>query len=424
MPGRPRTSGTPAPRPPRRPGSRCRSRAARRGPGTTRESHSPSRWSIDWNRPDDAGDPVVAAAPGEVVTGRADGTTRLRALGHARARERRADRSTPTSTRSRSPWARPSTRAPCSAPSARPATRSAPHLHFEERDAATACSRRTSAARPFVFGSTLVSQNCVDVPLAGNFVDGPEAEVAVFRRGSAADVPGAAPGAGAAGDRLRQRRPTSPSSGTGTATGRRTRVSARPAHSLLPARDASRRSRGSTLGAPARPAGRRRLGRRRPLGGRRAPAGHRRLRAARRRRHRTTVALGDRDDLPVTGDWDGDGAHGPGRLRPGDGDLHAAVVDDDGLALDRPGALRRARRPAGDRRLGRQRHAPRSASGTRRPRSSPQRRAASPTARPGDRHARPALRQPALTRTRPDRPVLPLVNALPSGGPRRRAWPP
>ena len=30
--------------------------------GTTRPSHSPSRWSVDWNRTDDVGDPVVAAA--------------------------------------------------------------------------------------------------------------------------------------------------------------------------------------------------------------------------------------------------------------------------------------------------------------------------------------------------------------------------
>ena len=32
--------------------------------GTTRPSHSPSPYSVDWNRPDDVGDPVVAAAAG------------------------------------------------------------------------------------------------------------------------------------------------------------------------------------------------------------------------------------------------------------------------------------------------------------------------------------------------------------------------
>ena len=34
--------------------------------GTTRPSHSPSSRAVDWNRPDDVGDPVVASAPGTV----------------------------------------------------------------------------------------------------------------------------------------------------------------------------------------------------------------------------------------------------------------------------------------------------------------------------------------------------------------------
>ena len=35
--------------------------------GTTRANHSPSSKAIDWNRPDDLGDQVVAAAPGVVT---------------------------------------------------------------------------------------------------------------------------------------------------------------------------------------------------------------------------------------------------------------------------------------------------------------------------------------------------------------------
>ena len=42
--------------------------------GTTRPSHSPSPWSIDWNRTDDVGDPVVAAAAGVVTTAVPNGT--------------------------------------------------------------------------------------------------------------------------------------------------------------------------------------------------------------------------------------------------------------------------------------------------------------------------------------------------------------
>ncbi len=34
--------------------------------GTTRPTHSPSSRAVDWNRPDDVGDPVVASAPGTV----------------------------------------------------------------------------------------------------------------------------------------------------------------------------------------------------------------------------------------------------------------------------------------------------------------------------------------------------------------------
>ena len=34
--------------------------------GTSRSSHSPSYYTIDWNRPDDLGKPVLASAPGVV----------------------------------------------------------------------------------------------------------------------------------------------------------------------------------------------------------------------------------------------------------------------------------------------------------------------------------------------------------------------
>src|SRR6476469_7007975 len=42
--------------------------------GTTRPSHSPSPLAVDWNRTDDIGDPVVAAAAGIVTTAVPNGT--------------------------------------------------------------------------------------------------------------------------------------------------------------------------------------------------------------------------------------------------------------------------------------------------------------------------------------------------------------
>src|SRR5690349_6866306 len=42
--------------------------------GTTRVGHSPSYYSVDWNRTDDLGDPVVAAAAGIVTTAVPNGT--------------------------------------------------------------------------------------------------------------------------------------------------------------------------------------------------------------------------------------------------------------------------------------------------------------------------------------------------------------
>ena len=43
--------------------------------GTSRSYHSPSFYSIDWNRPDDYGHPLLAAAPGVVTRVVPDGST-------------------------------------------------------------------------------------------------------------------------------------------------------------------------------------------------------------------------------------------------------------------------------------------------------------------------------------------------------------
>ena len=148
--------------------------------GSTRSSHSPNPNSIDWNRPDDAGDPVVAAASG--VVSRADpysnsGYGHLVVIDHGRDEEtlyahlddvyvvagQRIDKgaivgmvgSTGGST--------------------------GPHLHFEERQ-----NGRTVPAyfhgRAFAYGSTLSSNNCPDVPMTGDFDGDGKSQLTVFRR--------------------------------------------------------------------------------------------------------------------------------------------------------------------------------------------------------------------------------------------------
>ncbi len=62
-----------------------------------------------------------------------------------------------------------------------------------------------------------------------------------------------------------------------------------------------------------------------------------------------SVALGDRDDLPVTGDWDGDRRTDLGVYDQATATFTLRVVDEEGLAWTRAGAVRRARRPAGHR---------------------------------------------------------------------------
>ncbi len=151
--------------------------------GTTRPSHSPSRYSVDWNRPDDVGDPVVAAAAGVVVTAVPNGTHgygRYVVLDHGNGET--------------SLYAHLSTVAVGTGQTVdqgallgtvgQTGNATGPHLHFEERRGNKDLAPWLHGSA-FVFGSTQQSQNCPDVPLAGNFVGDGIAELAVFDRGSA-----------------------------------------------------------------------------------------------------------------------------------------------------------------------------------------------------------------------------------------------
>jgi hypothetical protein len=151
--------------------------------GTTRSGHSPSYYSVDWNRTDDLGDPVVAAAAGIVTTAVPDGTRsygRYVVIDHGNGESslyahlssvtvglgQVVDQGALVGTVGDSGNA------------------TGPHLHFEEPVNGADVAPYFHGL-PFKFGTTLESQNCPDVPLAGNFLGDGAAELAVFDRASA-----------------------------------------------------------------------------------------------------------------------------------------------------------------------------------------------------------------------------------------------
>ena len=151
--------------------------------GSTRASHSPSRYAVDWNRTDDIGDPVVAAATGVVTTAGPNGT-------HGYGRYVVVDHGNGESTL----YAHLSSvsvgvgqtvdQGSLLGLVGETGNATGPHLHFEERLDGDVVVPWFHGAQ-FVFGSTQQSQNCPDVPLAGNFVGDGIAELAVFDRATA-----------------------------------------------------------------------------------------------------------------------------------------------------------------------------------------------------------------------------------------------
>jgi hypothetical protein len=151
--------------------------------GTTRPSHSPSRYAVDWNRPDDIGDAVVSAAAGIVTTAVPDGTRgygRYVVVDHGNGESslyghlstvtvgvgQMVDQGALLGTVGETGNA------------------TGPHLHFEQRLNGKDLAPYFHGAA-FAFGSTQTSQNCPDVPLAGNFLGDGIAELAVFDRSNA-----------------------------------------------------------------------------------------------------------------------------------------------------------------------------------------------------------------------------------------------
>jgi len=148
--------------------------------GTTRDSHSPSRYAIDWNRVDDVNDPVVASAPGTVTIADSvdnSGYGRWVVVDHGNNEKsyyahlatvtasvgQRVDQGQQIGTVGST------------------GNSSGPHLHYEQRLGSTVAAPFFHQLR-YVFGSKVTSSNCVDVPLAPDWNGDQIGQPTVFRR--------------------------------------------------------------------------------------------------------------------------------------------------------------------------------------------------------------------------------------------------
>jgi hypothetical protein len=301
--------------------------------GTTRASHSPSTRSVDFNRSDDFGDPVVAAASG-VVTTAVTGKKRpsygqFVVIDHGNSEStlyahldsvtvvvgQEVDGGTQIGTLGNT------------------GNSYGAHLHFEQRLGSSVVDSWFHGSR-YVYGTAQESQNCgsvsiPDVPLAGNVVGGKRAEVVVYRKtgtpafhvrrepkadkvikyGTSADTPllGDWDGDGRANPGVRN-----PATKTfRLKTGRKTteiKFGGRPDLAIVGDWDGD-----GTW----------------EVGTRRSTSNLFRLRAA--DGTVTKVRLGDADDLPVTGDWDGDGVTDLGVYDSATATFTLRRVDDTGM---------------------------------------------------------------------------------------------
>jgi hypothetical protein len=295
--------------------------------GTTRAAHSPSSRAVDWNRPDDVGDPVVASAPGTVSVA----TYSSRGYGNW-VRVAHASGESTIYAHLQSLAVRVGQTVDQGALLGALGTSgnsTGPHLHFEERNS-QGVIWPWFGGKSFVFGTTPTSGNCVDVPFAGNWVVGKAAEVGVYRRAAVSEfrirrpgepvkvlrfgtstdqpVPGDWDGNGRANPGVRT--PATRTFHLRTSTGTTHVVFGRVAD--LPIAGDWDGDGDAEIGV------------------RRAGTGTFRLRAA-----DGTVAtayLGDADDLPVTGDWNGDRITDVGVFDQDTATFTLRIVDSDGLA--------------------------------------------------------------------------------------------
>jgi hypothetical protein len=271
--------------------------------GSTRAGHSPSSYSIDWNRPDDDGDDIVASAPGTVTTANKTGRT-----GYGRwVRVTHAGGETTVYAHLSSvavSVGQVVDQGQLLGQLGSTGNSTGPHLHYEQ-----ALGTQTLPAAfegvAFKYGSTVVSKNCVDVPLAADMVGTAEAELVVFRRGVTSTFqvqrPGLAPLVITFGRSTDQ-----PVLGDWDGDGRANAGVRRPEEGTF-----YLSTPGGTIavgyGIPSdRPiAGDWNGDGRTDVGVHRSSEGVFYLRNPDGTSQ--AIALGDKDDLPVTGDWNGDG---------------------------------------------------------------------------------------------------------------------
>ncbi|HEX5861170.1 MAG TPA: VCBS repeat domain-containing M23 family metallopeptidase [Nocardioides sp.] len=295
--------------------------------GTTRASHSPSSRAVDWNRPDDLGDPVVASASGTVSVASygSSGYGNWVRVNHANGESTIYAHLQSLAVKVGQTVDQGSLLGALGTSG----NSTGPHLHFEERNSQGVMFPWFDG-KSFVFGTTPTSRNCVDVPLAGNFIVGAAAELAVYRRAAVSEFrirrPGEEPKVvrfGTASDQ--------PVPGDWDGNGRLNLGVRTPSTRTFHLRTGAGRVDivyGWVSDSPV--AGDWDGDGRTEIGVWRASAAKFLLRAA----DGTTSAayLGNRDDLPVTGDWNGDGATDVGVFDQGTATFTLRIVDADGLA--------------------------------------------------------------------------------------------
>ena len=148
--------------------------------GTSRSYHSPSYWSIDWNRTDDYGHPLLASAPGVVTRVVPDGTTgygRYAIIDHGAGR-------TTLYAHMKETWLVEGMTIDQGQPVGflgDTGNVTGPHLHFEERLNGTDVApyfHRT----PFKMNTTQTSTSCPDTPVSGDWNGDGKTDLGVFHR--------------------------------------------------------------------------------------------------------------------------------------------------------------------------------------------------------------------------------------------------
>ena len=301
--------------------------------GRTRASHSPNRLAVDWNRPDDVDDPVVASAAGVVaVADRVDngGYGKHVVIDHGERASTMYAHLNTVGVRVGQTLSRGSTLGTVGSTG----RSTGPHLHYEQRQGRSPV-HPVFHGLPFVFGSTLTSRNCAAavepaaVPLAARFEASPLANLVLYRAGSPSTFS------------IRRHNGTTqvarfggsedlPVLGDWDGNGLANPGVHNPARRVFALRTPS----GVTRIVFGRAGDRAVAGDwdgdgRYEIGVRRAGTDRFRLRRA--NGSVVPVALGDSDDLPVTGDWNGDRITDLGVFDPTTARFTLRAVDTGGM---------------------------------------------------------------------------------------------